>query len=530
MLVFLPFFSIETWTLLAILIGIFIKYGYSSYGVFKKLGIPGPKPTMYLGTVTQHGRIYYFQDLECAKIYGKVWGSYEFKKPVLAVTDPGMVKTILVKECFSNFTNRRNLRLYGDIYDAVSFAEDDQWRRIRNILSPCFTSGHIKEMFHIMKHHSHKLMESLRTKVQNDDVVTLNDYFGSYILDAMASIAFSLDTDTLANPSDAFTTNANQLFRINILLFTIQGVFPFLLPLFEMLDFSLFPRSATTYFQSVLTKIRAEHRNSSSKNRVDFLQLMIDSKGTKSNKGNNLSKAHMHTNTSKHVLMSDFLSPTGLSKHEIYSQATTFISGGYVTSSTTLNFMAYSLATNPHVMYRLQEEIESTFPNKAPIQYEGLVQMEYLDCVVNETLRLFPPSARLERVAKKTVEVKGIVIPKGMVVMIPLFALHRDADFWPEPEEFRPDRFSKENKHNIEPYTYLPFGAGPRNCIGMRFVLVMMKLVLVEVLQNYSFSVCKETEIPLEFDGTGLVGPVRPIKLKLVPRSISSQNGDNATK
>ncbi|KAF7663312.1 hypothetical protein LDENG_00213650 [Lucifuga dentata] len=111
--------------------------------------------------------------------------------------------------------------------------------------------------------------------------------------------------------------------------------------------------------------------------------------------------------------------------------------------------------------------------------------------------------------------------------MIPLYALHRDPDMWPEPEEFRPDRFSKENKQNINPYSYLPFGAGPRNCIGMRFAVVMIKLALVEVLQNYSFSVCEETEIPLEMDHVGLVGPLRPIKLKLLTRSAAGENMDN---
>lgn len=113
-------------------------------------------------------------------------------------------------------------------------------------------------------------------------------------------------------------------------------------------------------------------------------------------------------------------------------------------------------------------------------------------------------------------------------------------------------RFSKENKQSINPYTYLPFGAGPRNCLGMRFALVMVKLALVEVLQNYIFSVCEETEvilckwhgsclcfyvmkhlpsnilsipqIPLQMDATGLVGPLRPIKLKLVTRSTASGN------
>ncbi|XP_071379180.1 cytochrome P450 3A30-like [Centroberyx affinis] len=502
----LSFISFETWTLLVIFISLFIMYGYRTYGIFEKLGIPGSKPWMYWGTVGRLDQVYYIDDQKHYKQYGKVWGMYEFRKPMLAVTDPGMLKAIMVKECFSHFTNRRNLRLNGDLYDAVSISEDDQWRRIRNILSPAFTSGRIKEMFDIMRHHSRKLRDSLRLKVRNDEVISVKDSFGSYSMDVMASCAFSVDIDSLSNPSDPFITHAKNLFKFPISLFIIQGMFPFLLPLFEMLGFSLIPKSATAFFQKVLEKIRAERGRGLHQTRVDFLQLMINSQTVSDSNGEEQNKAPLPMSS-------------GLSDHEILSQATIFVFAGYETSGSTLTFLAYNLARNPEVMSRLQEEIDSTFPNKAPVQYEALMQMEYLDCVVNESLRLYPPVARLDRVAKSTVEINGITIPKDTVVMIPVYAMHRDPDLWPDPEEFKPDRFSKENKQSIDPYTYLPFGVGPRNCIGMRFALVMVKLALVEILQNYSFSVCKETEIPLRMNPAGLVGPLEPIKLKLVTRS-----------
>lgn len=321
-------------------------------------------------------------------------------------------------------------------------------------------------------------------------------------MDVMASCIFSLDTDSIKDPSHPFITNVIKLFRFPLPLFFAQGFFPFLLPLFEMLGFSLFSKSCTAFFRSVVEKVRAERRGSSHQTWVDFLQLTINSQSDEQK---------------------------GLSDHEILSQATMFAFAGYETSGTTLTFLAYNLAKNPQVMKRLQEEIDSTFPNKAPVQYEALMNMEYLDSVVNESLRLYPPAARLERIAKATVEIKGITIPKDMLVVVPVYALHRDPDLWPEPDKFKPERFSKENRQSIDQYAYLPFGAGPRNCIGMRFALVIIKLALVEVLQNYSFSVCKETEIPLEMDYAGLVGPRRPIKLKLVPHSIASANVDNCS-
>ncbi|XP_070768650.1 cytochrome P450 3A30-like [Enoplosus armatus] len=498
---YLPFFSLETWILLTTFICIFVIYGSWTHGIFKKLGIPGPKPLMYWGTIARHNKVYYIDDRECAQKYGRVWGMYEFRKPMLAVMDPDMLKTILVKECFTHFTNRRNLRLYGDLYDAVSFTEDDQWRRIRNVLSPFFTSGRIKEMFHIMKHHSRKLTASLQSKEDNE-VIKIKDFFGPYSMDVMASCLFSVDVDTISNPSSPLITHATNLFNFSPLLFIFQAVFPVFLPLLELLGVSLLSKDASAFFKTVTEKITAERNGSSQQISGDMLQHMINSQ-----------TANQHKKDKQN---------NGLTDHEIFSQATMFVFAGYETSATTLVFLAYNLARNPEVMKHLQEEIDSTFPNKGPVQYEALTQMEYLDSVVNECLRLYPPGARMERIAKNTVKINGITIPKDMIVMTPVYALHRDPELWPEPEEFKPDRFSKQNKQNINPYTYLPFGIGPRNCLGMRFALVMVKLALVEVLQNYSFLVCEETEIPLKLAVSSVVGPQNPIKLKLARRSINN--------
>uniref|UniRef100_A0A8C2WDS7 unspecific monooxygenase n=1 Tax=Cyclopterus lumpus TaxID=8103 RepID=A0A8C2WDS7_CYCLU len=506
----LPFFSVETWILLLTFICFFVIYSNRPYGIFEKLGIPGPKPYIYWGTVGRHHKVYYEDDVQSAKKYGKVWGTYEFRTPVLAVTDPEMLKTILVKECFTYFTNRRNFHLNGELYDAVSIAEDDEWRRIRNILTPSFTSGRIKEMFSVMKNISGKLTASMRSKAHNNEVIAVKDIFGPYSIDVMASCAFSLDVDSINNPSSPIIDHASKLFRFPVPVLILQGFFPILLPLFERLGVTMFSKTSTDFFKNVLEKIREERSGSSAQNPGDVLQNMINSQtANKASKGKQKKGNDSYSHKPNHKRLTD---------HEILSQAIMFMFAGYETSTTTLVFLAYNLATNPEVMKRLQEEIDSTFPDKGAVRYEALMQMEYLDCVVNESLRLYPPAARLDRIAKETVKICGITIQKDMVVMIPVYALQRDPELWPEPEEFRPDRFSKQNKQSIKPYAYMPFGVGPRNCLGMRFAQVMVKLALVDILQNYSFSVCEETEIPLEMDYKGFVGPLNPIKLKLETR------------
>ncbi|XP_077380931.1 cytochrome P450, family 3, subfamily A, polypeptide 65 [Festucalex cinctus] len=493
--------SATTWTLLAFLVTLFLIFGYWPYNTFKKLGIPGPRPVLFFGNLLNYRKGFIHFDMDCHKKYGKIWGIFEGRLPTLCIMDPAIIKTVLIKECYSLFTNRRNFRLNGPLYDAVSIAEDENWRRIRSILSPSFTSGRLKEMFVIMKRHSANLVSSMKKKAHLNQTLELKEFFGSYSMDVVTSTAFSVDLDSINNPTDPFVTNIKKLLKFDLFnpLFLLIAFFPSLGPFFEKMEFSFFPTSVFDFFYAALQKIKSSRESSGQASRVDFLQLMIDSQKNDDSAEDGKKK--------------------GLSDHEILSQAMIFIFAGYETSSSSLSFLAHNLATNPHVMKKLQGEVDATFPNKASVQYQELMEMEYLDMVMNESLRLYPIVQRLERVAKARIEVNGVVIPKDMAVVVPTWPLHRDPDLWPEPEKFKPERFSKENKDSIDPYVYLPFGAGPRNCIGMRFAMVSMKLAIVEILQRYNFCTCDETEVPIEMDALGLLMPKRPIKLKLEPRS-----------
>uniref|UniRef100_A0AAY4BCF9 Cytochrome P450 3A n=1 Tax=Denticeps clupeoides TaxID=299321 RepID=A0AAY4BCF9_9TELE len=497
------YLSPETWALLLCLLGLMVLYGYWPYGVFRKLGVPGPRPVPVFGTSLEYRKGFFNFDLECFRKYGKIWGFYDGRQPVMSIVDPAMIKTVLVKECYSFFTNRRDIGLNGPLYDAVSVAEDEDWRRIRAVLSPSFTSGRLKEacVFIANAALAHVALVCLASK---SSLGSPASFFGAYSMDVVTSTAFSVDIDSLNNPKDPFVTNIKKMLKFDFLdpLFFIIGLFPFMIPVLKTFGVSFFKKSVTDFFYAALKKIKSERTTNPHKSRVDFLQLMMDSQGRE---GNDTLK--------------------GLSDHEILSQSMIFIFAGYETTSSTLSFLFYNLATNPDVMKKLQEEIDEVFPNKAPVQYDALMKMEYLDSVLNESLRLFPVAARLERACKKTVEIHGVTIPKGMIVMVPTYVLHKDPDLWTDPESFKPERFSKENKESIDPYVYMPFGAGPRNCIGMRFALVVIKLAAVELLQRYSFVTCEETQVPLELDFQGLLTPKKPVKLKMVPRdSKSSEN------
>ncbi|TFK10501.1 arginyl-tRNA--protein transferase 1 [Platysternon megacephalum] len=430
---------------------------------------------------------------------------FDGRQPVLAILDPVIIKTILVKECYTLFTNRRVLGLSGDLESALTIATDEQWKRIRTVLSPTFTSGKLKEMFPIMNRYGEILVKNIQKKVDNDESLEMKSIFGAYSLDVVASTSFSVNIDSMNNPNDPLVAYIKKYLSFNFfnpLLLSVV-MFPFLAPVLDKMNMSLFPSGFLDFFLNIIQRIKKERQKNDHSVRVDFLQLMVDSQSSDGSSEPN-EKTHSYK---------------ALSDKEIMAQALVFILAGYETTSFTLNFLSYNLATHPDVQQRLQEEIDAALPNKAAPTYDAILQMEYLDMVVNETLRLFPAGGRIERVCKKTIEINGVTIPKGTVAMIPAYVLHQDPEYWPEPEEFRPERFSKENRESIDPYIFLPFGAGPRNCIGMRFALLSLKVAMIVLLQRFSFRTCKDTPIPLVLDTKGFLQPKKPIILKMAPRT-----------
>ncbi|NXS41090.1 CP3A9 protein, partial [Balaeniceps rex] len=482
-------------------------YGTWPFGLFKKLGIPGPRPLPFFGTCLEYRKGFLEFDNECFQKYGKVWGIYDGRQPVVAVVDPQIIKTVLVKECYSTFTNRRHTDLAGVLNSAISLAEDEQWKRIRTVLSPTFTSGKLKEMFPIMKHYGEVLVKNVQKRVEKDNALSVKDIFGSYSMDVVTSTSFGVNIDSMNNPKDPFVREMQKLVKFDFFdpLFILTFVCPFVIPLLAKMNISFFPGDAVDFFMRSISKIKQDREKETHNGRVDFLQLMIESQNSTSHRSNEANHSYK-----------------ALTDDEILSQAFIFIFAGYEPTSNSLCYLAYELATHPDVQQKLLEEIDTVLPNKAPLTYEAMMQLEYLDMTVNETLRLFPLGGRLERACKKDVEINGVTILKGTVVTIPPYVLHRNPEYWPNPEEFRPERFSKENKEAIDPYTYLPFGAGPRNCIGMRFALLTLKVAITILLQHFTFQTCKETQIPLKLSSQGLLRPEKPIILKLVPRTKSA--------
>jgi cytochrome P450 len=175
---------------------------------------------------------------------------------------------------------------------------------------------------------------------------------------------------------------------------------------------------------------------------------------------------------------------SGMPDTLIRDQLLTMIIAGHDTSTALLTWALYALSSDREIQSKVQHEVNSVLRSSAP-DFNHAGQLRYLDQVVNETLRLYPPIHLGSRIAARDLEFRGHTIPAGRRVLYSIYLAHRDLRYWDNPSIFDPERFSPEQVHQHPPYTFLPFGGGARNCIGTAFAQVEAKIVLARILQKF---------------------------------------------
>jgi cytochrome P450 len=175
---------------------------------------------------------------------------------------------------------------------------------------------------------------------------------------------------------------------------------------------------------------------------------------------------------------------SGMSDALIRDQLLTMLIAGHDTSTALLAWALYLLTIHPDVFQRVQAEIDRVLDSRAPT-FSSANQLCLLDQVIKETLRLYPPIHLGSRIAASEIEFQDYVFPAGTRLLYSIYLTHRHKAYWPEPQRFDPGRFAPEHARQRAPYSFLPFGGGPRNCIGMAFAQVESKVVLARILQNF---------------------------------------------
>ncbi|XP_071087868.1 cytochrome P450 3A41-like isoform X1 [Haliotis cracherodii] len=506
--------DVPLWLLM--LIGVLTLYStYMSWhhGIFKKLGIDGPPPRPIVGnlmTILKSGM--HGADLYWCQTYGKVVGIFMTRLPMLLISDDEMMKQIMVKD-FNLFPNRQEIpkAMVGFPMDqSLVFSKDDHWRFIRNFMTPTFSAGKLKRMMPVIHRMSDRLVDLLTERAENKEEVEIKRFLEKYTMDVIAGTAFGMDVNALNHEDDPFVKNAKTILSngLNSAYIVFITFFPFLIPLTSLLGYHLFPESNMNFFVKVTNKILEERKiDPSSSKYTDFIQLMVNAdeekRQTMQQNGGDTSSSNGQ--------------PAGLTRDEISAAALLFFIAGYDTTASTMSFCVYNIATHPEVQERLVAEIETVLGDQEP-DYDSIQKLEYLEMCLSETLRLHPASVRVDRTCTKDMEVKGVKIPKGMTVGIPIYAIHHDSDRWDRPEEYDPERFSAENRSKHGPFDYLPFGNGPRNCIGMRLALVEAKITLIKLFKNFKFSSSSKTQIPLTFMPSALLRPAQGLWIRIEKR------------
>ncbi|XP_030586625.1 thromboxane-A synthase-like isoform X2 [Archocentrus centrarchus] len=531
-----------TLSLFLIFLGLLYWYSVYPFSVLSRCGINHPKPVPFFGNVFmfQQGFLKPLNDL--IKTHGKVCGFYLGRTPVVVVADLNILRQVLVKD-FSSFPNRKTyLFVKKPVTDSLTQLKNDQWKRVRSVLNPSFSAAKMKEMVPLISTATDALMKNLNAHVESGEAFDIHRCFGGFTMDVVASVAFGTQVDSQNNPDDPFVQHAQMaappsFFKPILLLFS----FPFLMaPLSRFICDKTQDKMNNFFINSIQKIIKQREEQPPEQRRRDFLQLMLDARATKesvslehfdtsNNDDNEIDHRNQQTqplgliqgNHYPHLQESSVRRPQKkiLSDDEIVGQAFVFFLAGYKTSSSTLAFTCYVLALHPECQIKVQAEVDDFYTRYESADYTNVQELKYLDMVICEALRLYPPGFRFAREIEHDCVVNGQQLPKGAILEIPAGFLHRDPEHWPEPEKFIPERFTPEAKANRHPFVYLPFGAGPRNCVGMKLAQLEIKMALVRLFHGFSILACPETKVPPELNSKHTLEPKNGIFVKIVRRN-----------
>uniref|UniRef100_A0A1Q3FMW5 Putative cytochrome p450 9e2 n=1 Tax=Culex tarsalis TaxID=7177 RepID=A0A1Q3FMW5_CULTA len=501
-----------TLALPALLLYWLYRWSIATYDYFERRAVPFPKPVPLFGnlwpfvagrtTGIEAATVGYWQFPE-----DRFSGFFNFRRPGYLVHDPDLVKRITIKD-FDHFVDHSfNVSPEVDPFlgRSLFFSEGLRWRHGRAGLSPAFTGSKMRNMFELLATYSEGAMQRLaRTgKVERE----AKDLFQRLGNDVMTSISFGIEIDSVHDPDNEFFQKGLKLSAtagIQGLKFFLSTVIP--PQVFIYLGLRITPRNVADFYVDIV-KRTIQYREENNFIRPDFIHLLMQARKNELKQeqaDERLSSAGFST-VQEHLAAATQENPVKWTDLEITASVASFFFGGIETTANALCFVLYELSLNPDVQEKLHQEIKTVQEGlgSGRLTYETMQKMKYLDMVITETLRLWPPVAFTNRRCTKEYTMENtdgtrVTIEKGATLQIPIQAIHRDPRYYPNPLRFDPERFSDENRHTINQDAYLPFGAGPRNCVGSRLALMQTKCFLYYLLSYFSVEMSAKTDVPMK--------------------------------
>uniref|UniRef100_H2ZF41 Uncharacterized protein n=1 Tax=Ciona savignyi TaxID=51511 RepID=H2ZF41_CIOSA len=397
----------------------------------------------------------------------------------LNIYHPNAVKAVL---CASDAPKLK--RAYRSLFEWLGHGllvlEDKEWFRHRRLLTPSFHFEILKPYIKTMNECSITMVESwvkkTSEKAQIADDMDITPSISRMTLDTILKCLMSYES----NCQDEKSTNSyvSKIYEISASV------------AHRMRDVNIFKRInaifyATAHGKAFLKLCEAVHEFSDSVincRKAELKQPLV--------KQNRKYLDFLDT-----LLKARDADGKGLSDREIRAEVDTFMFEGHDTTASGISWILYCLAENADHQEMCFREIQEQMGDRTDIEWDDLAKLPCLTMCIKESMRLFPPVPIIFRKLNKDIEVDGKLIAKGTDIVLHIYALHHHEMFWKDPEKFDPNRFLPKNSSNVEGYTYVPFSAGPRNCIGQRFAMNELKIAVAQVLRKLRISPSSDRKI-----------------------------------
>nr|WCC58092.1 cytochrome P450 [Pharsalia antennata] len=486
-------------TILLLLITYIIWFYKKSFAHWKERGLDYLEPVIPFGNAFNSamrkvtlGELFAQYYLQIKEKGLKHAGAFFYWKPVYIPVDPDIIKHILISdfEYFPNhgmYISEENDPLSTHIFNM----ENTKWKNVRTKFPAAFTSAKMRKMFVLMEKLSKQLKENLDTYATDGTPLDIKSELSRFTTDIISSCAYGIETNTMKNENDELLKQGRSFFDDQWNIYKNMLVITIPRQILVKFNFRIMTREFEKYFCNLFQNI-LNYRKEKQMKRGDLADILIRL-------------------TEKHEDQHDFsgkkpMDPIHLK--EFVSHSVVFFAAGFETSSSTQTFALYELAKNPECQSKLRMEInEILAKHNNNVTYDAIMEMKYLEKVIDETLRLYPVFPILPRVCVKDYKVPGtdFVIEKDTFVMVSNMGIQRDPEYYPNPDRFDPERFSNENKAKRPFVSHVPFGEGPRICVGKRFGLLQSKVGLITILRNYGVSLDKKTSDSFKFEPKELI-------------------------
>ncbi|KAH7695353.1 CBN-CYP-13A1 protein, partial [Aphelenchoides avenae] len=481
-------------------------YLYERNRYFEKRNVPSPPAIPLFGHLGEFATNPFGPKIrEWTLKYGKTYGIYEGGTPVLVTSDLDVYQDVFVRK-YENFHGRKEFPLAKDPdqdkYSSMFHARGLRWKRLRAISTPVFSVKNMRKLVPSVGRCVQRFMDIMEQRCAGQKPFDILHDFQEFTCDAIAHVALG-ETRNLQGSLDNPYLDLCREFFPERPTFTnsFWQLLPMILPeiregVTKVYHFykGLFKSDAWNQLTLRVTKVVEDRKKQlasvEGREARDFVDLFLEAESDDSLD---------IINESKTVDRRNLVFDRKLLTEEIVGQLMLLLIAGYETTSNSLGYVAYHLAMDPERQEKLRQEVLDVTQGSSQITYEMSLDLKYTEQCIKEALRLYPLASFVQaRMCMEPCTVgkdDPIEVPKGLVIQVDAWSIQRDKSVWGEdPEDFRPERFDE-----VDPTTqtthWIPFGSGPRICIGMRFSLMEQKMLLARLLQKYRIRRCDKTAV-----------------------------------